>query len=203
LDEIANVPLYQQSKLLSVIQNKAVTRLGATRSTPVDVRLITATNGNMQEMVDTKTFREDLFYRINTISVEIPALRTRPLDIEDLSRFFLQHHGLKYNKPDLKLSASGIKKLIAYPWPGNVRELQHVMEKVVILAGKQHVDAEDIYIDSRKSKGRFLPSFNLEKNEKEIIQNALEHFDGNISLSAKELGINRSTLYEKIRKYDI
>ncbi len=203
LDEIGNLPIELQPKLLSVLQNKETTRLGTVQKIKVDFRLISATNMPLTEMVKEKTFREDLLYRINTVQIEIPPLRKRTADIELLAVYFLNKFAEKYNKSAATLTPGAIEKLTSHSWPGNIRELQHEIEKALILADSLTITEKDILIDTRSQTVKEYSTFNLMDNEKELIKSALETFDGNMSLTAQKLGINRSTLYEKIKKYGL
>lgn len=203
LDEIGNLPVGLQPKLLSVLQNKETTRLGAVQKTKVDFRLISATNMHLAEMVKEKSFREDLLYRINTVQIEIPPLRRRTADIELLASYFLDKFAEKYKKPSAKFTTGAIEKLLRHHWPGNIRELQHEIEKALILANSENITEKDILIDTRSQKTKEYSTFNLMDNEKELIKSALQNFEGNMSLTAQKLGINRSTLYEKIKKYGL
>ncbi len=204
LDEIGNLTQALQVKLLSVIQNKTVTRLGESKPRPVDFRLISATNRSLDEMVSENTFREDLLYRIKTVEIHLPPLRERKEDIPELAMYYLDKYSSKYNKNIIKIMDTSLGKLIRYDWPGNVRELQHLIEKAVILSdGSQLKISDDMLTPTVKVKVEKTKSFNLEENEKEVIENALKAFNGNMSKTAKELGINRSTLYEKIKKYEL
>ncbi|HEX3007716.1 MAG TPA: sigma-54 dependent transcriptional regulator, partial [Bacteroidales bacterium] len=203
LDEIGNLPVELQPKLLSVLQNKEVIRVGGVQWIKVDFRLISATNMPLQEMVKEKSFREDLLYRINTVQIEIPPLRRRTEDIELLSRFYLDKFAEKYAKPQLKLIPGAVAKLTNYSWPGNIRELVHELEKAVILSGSDTITEDDILLTSPSKKLTEYASFSLAENEKELIRSALETFRGNMSVTAQKLGINRSTLYEKIKKYGL
>lgn len=203
-DEIANLPLNLQSKLLTVLQNKTITRLGENVPRSVDFRLITATNQSLDQQVKNENFREDLLYRIKTIEIEISPLRQRKEDIFPLAGYFLSEYSLKYNKEYLKISGQALNKLTRYNWPGNVRELQHTIEKAVILSSGKQLRSSDFHFDTRGiSEERRKRSFNLEENEKNIILNALNTFNWNRSRTSEELGINRSTLYEKIKKYEL
>ena len=203
LDEIGNLPLSLQTKLLSAIQNRKITRLGSNKEIPVDIRLICATNKPLYEMVETGEFREDLLYRINTIQIDIPPLRDRSEDIPLLAEFFLQKYVHKYQKRIIRIGRNGMEKLVKHIWHGNVRELEHSIEKAVILSGRQVLEAGDFQFYSRSDRTAQMQSYNLEENEKKLIGQALRKFNGNISQSAKELGINRSTLYDKMKKYDL
>lgn len=202
LDEIANLSIGMQARLLSVIQNREVTRLGDVRPIPIDVRVISATNRDIRAEVENQNFREDLFYRLNTIIIELPPLRERREDIAFLADIFLDELNHEYSK-GLKFSDSAKKYLDDYSWPGNVRELRHIVEKGVILAGTRFIERADLEYGNRRSNPRGAETLNLAENEKQVILKALQKHDGNISRAARELGINRSTLYEKIGRYEI
>lgn len=201
LDEIANVPLHLQSKLLSVLQNKEVVPLGSNKHISVDVRIITATNMDLNQLVNKGLFREDLYYRINTIRIESPALRDRELDIGLLAGNFLLRYSGKYAKPGLRLSNKALEKLYRHTWPGNIRELQHTMENVVIMSEADTIQAEDIKLSVSSPVEE--SSLNLEIVEKNAIRKALTKYRGNYASIASELGISRTTLYHKIRKYGL
>jgi len=201
LDEIGNVPLHLQSKLLSALQNKEVSPLGSNSPISVDVRIITATNMDLNQLVSKGLFREDLFYRINTIRIESPSLRERDQDIGLLADRFLEKFSVKYRKTGIKLSKKALDKLYRHQWPGNVRELQHTMENVVIMCETDTVQPEDIQLST--SLPRDESSLNLETVEKNTIGKALSKYSGNYASIAAELGISRTTLYHKIRKYGL
>jgi DNA-binding NtrC family response regulator len=203
LNEIGNLSPSLQSKLLSAIQDRKVTRLGSTREIPVDIRLICATNKPLYELAEKGEFREDLLYRINTIQIDMPPLRERQEDIPALAGFFLREFSAKYGKRVSGISRNGMEKLAKYSWPGNIRELQHCMEKAVILSERPRLDPSDFQFYSRPESSPALQSFNLEENEKKLIAQAMRRFAGNISQASRELGINRSTLYDKIKKYGL
>jgi len=204
LDEIGNLPPGLQSKLLSVLQNNEVYQVGSSIPRNIDVRIITATNMPLQKMIEEKSFREDLYYRINAIELEIPPLRNRKEDIPILAEFFLRKYRNQYNRAGLKLSEKAMEQLLSHPWPGNIRELEHAMEKAVILSEKGLISSFSftprIESDSLTSSPA---SLNLEVHEKNVIQQALREQQGNISATAKVLGINRSTLYQKMKKYGL
>ncbi|MFP4023027.1 MAG: sigma-54-dependent transcriptional regulator [Thiohalospira sp.] len=204
LDEIGNLPVELQFKLLTVIQNKEIYRVGSNKPISVDIRLICATNMDLDKMVQENKFRQDLLYRINTIQIELPPLRERTDDIPLLANFFLQKYSEKYQKAPLKFSEQALKKMKEHSWPGNIRELQHTIEKAVILCDNKEIKEEHCWPDGEKKTKVFAPNtFNLDENEKIIIENAIAKHKGNLSAAAKELGINRSTLYKKIEKYGI
>ena len=198
LDEIGNLPMSMQSKLLTVLQERTITRLGSSTAIPVDFRLICATNMPLMQMSGEGMFRQDLLFRINTIVVEVPPLRERTEDIPSLVEFYLRYFADKYSKEIRAVSEKSLQKLINHSWPGNVRELQHAVEKAVILCDGDTLSFEDAYIGKPVTPA----GFNLEEHEKALILKALERNRGNISSTAADLGINRSTLYEKLKKYD-
>jgi len=204
LDEISNLSISLQMKLLTVIQNKSVVRLGENSSRSVDFRLISATNKSLDKMIMENLFREDLLYRLKTVELKLPPLRNRVEDIRALSQFYLEKYTNKYNKNITKILDPILNKLIKYDWPGNIRELQHLIEKAVILSEGSQLKISDFMLTSNvKVKSEKSQTFNLEENEKEVIENALKTFNYNMSKTAKELGINRSTLYEKLKKYEL
>jgi DNA-binding NtrC family response regulator len=204
LDEIGNLPMALQSKLLSAIQNKEIFRIGSNMPIPVDIRLICATNKNLNDMIIEGNFREDLLYRINTIKINLPSLNERSSDIKLLATFFLNKYANKYNKSELKFNQNTINKLLQHSWPGNIRELQHTIEKAVILCDGNIILSSHCWPDGEQINKQFIANtLNLDLNEKIIIEKALQKYKGNISNAAKELGINRSTLYKKMEKYDI
>jgi len=204
LDELGNLPLSLQGKLLSAIQNREVFPVGSSRSIPIDVRIITATNLPLLEMIKEKTFREDLFYRINAIQVNIPPLRKRKEDIPVLADFFLRKYREQYNRTTLRISAKALRSLSQHSWPGNIRELEHTIEKGVILSDTGEMGIEQFFPKSGDLKqGVKIDSLDLEENEKHIIEKALRAESGNIASAARKLGINRSTLYQKMKKYGL
>jgi DNA-binding NtrC family response regulator len=203
LDEIGNLSYALQAKLLSVIQSRQVVRVGDNKPIPVDIRLICATNRNLEQSVLNGEFREDLLYRVNTIHLEVPALRERPEDIPELAEFFLLKYSAKYDKKGLTLSKNAIHKLKEYVWPGNVRELQHAMEKAVILCDGTELQADDFYLRKQEKKSPKLANMSLEDAEKMLIENSIAKNNGNMSAVATELGITRPTLYSKIKKYEL
>lgn len=203
LDEIGNLSLSMQSKLLSVLQNKEICPLGSNKITAVDVRFLCATNKDLEKMITENTFREDLYYRINTVQLKIPPLRDRIEDIPVFIGFFLDFYKAKYAKPRIRVHHNALKALQEYPWPGNIRELQHTVEKAVILSSSDILRATDFFIDRhRLSTDTGHITFNtLEEAERHTILSILERNKGNLSKSAKELKIGRQTLYNKLKKY--
>lgn len=202
MDEIGNLPLAMQSKLLVVLQNRAITPVGSNKVIPVDIRIISATNSNLESEIAEQRFREDLLYRLNTIRIELPPLRERGEDIELLASFFLMNYQKKYKKQGLKLSPQSLKKLSKYHWPGNVRELQHSIEKAIILADTDVLKPDDFSL--RNTDGKQLTKYlTLEEMEKAMIEEALDKFNGNFTQVSEKLGITRQTLYNKVKRYGL
>jgi len=201
LDEIGNLPLSIQSKLLTVLQNRKIYRVGSSKEIPIDVRLICATNNNIEYLIEQGHFREDLFYRINTIQIKSPTLKDRGEDIIELAKFYLDKYADKYNKAKVKISKDARIELLNYTWKGNVRELMHTMEKTIILSDKTDLETADFYLKS--STNNDIRSNKLNDVEKHIIQNVLEKHKGNLTKTAQELDISRTTLYHKLKKYEI
>jgi|WetSurMetagenome_2_1015567.scaffolds.fasta_scaffold16957_3 DNA-binding NtrC family response regulator len=202
LDEIGNLPLNMQSKLLTVLQSRTVVPVGSNLPVPVDIRLICATNCDVEQLLTQQRFREDLLYRINTIWIEVPPLRERGSDIERLAGYFLSLFEKKYRKPTLTISAQAMKKLSDYPWPGNVRELQHTMEKAVILSDSGMLKPED-FVFKTVARNTGSGFFTLEEMEKHMIETAMDKHNGKHTTVADELGISRQTLYNKLKRYDL
>jgi DNA-binding NtrC family response regulator len=202
LDEIGNLSFHLQAKLLSAIENRQISRIGSNQLITTDIRLISATNRNLESMVQTGLFREDLLYRINTIHIEMPPLRERENDIIVLVDFFLKKYSFKYNKPTLKINQQAYDKLQKYSWPGNIRELQHTIEKAVILSESSILKPEDLYLKQTGSMKNIDSANTLEAMEKQMIQQALEKNNGNFTAAAEQLGITRQTLYNKLKKPD-
>lgn len=201
LDEIGNLLLPQQAKLLTALQNREITRLGSNKKIPIDIRLITATNCNLSEMVKQGLFREDLFYRINTIQLEIPPLRNRKDDIPIFVDFFLKKYSSLYGRNGLSIQPQAIEKLQAYHWPGNIRELQHVIEKAVILVEKNIIRQIDLSIQPSKATA-FTELPNLSDLERQAIEMAIRQNDGNLTAAAEQLGVTRQTLYNKLKRFN-
>jgi len=205
LDEIGNISLSQQAKLLTVLQNRQVTPLGSNTSIDIDIRLICATNIEPKLLADEKKFRKDLIYRINTVDIIIPPLRDRGSDIAELSKHFISTYAEKYNKPSYTIESAFISKLKKHHFPGNVRELQYVLERAVIMADDTTLSPEDLVFSSieRTINTPVSTSMNLDEIEKNAILTVLEKHKGNVSKSAKELGITRAALYRRLEKYEL
>lgn len=200
LDEIGNLSFQMQSKLLAALQNRMITRIGSNDAVQVDIRLICATNRNLDKMVKEGLFREDLLYRINTIQIEIPPLRNRENDIIELADFFLKKFVNKYGKSELRINNQSYDKLMRYNWPGNIRELQNTIEKAVILCDSKVIKPEDLYlrpIQGIEEGDKIIP---LEEIEVRMINLAVEKNNGNLTAAAEQLGITRQTLYNKFKK---
>ncbi|HYW95569.1 MAG TPA: sigma 54-interacting transcriptional regulator, partial [Bacteroidales bacterium] len=193
-----------QVKLLSVLQNREVTRLGSTKPLKIDIRLISATNQPLADMIQNGDFREDLFYRLNTITLELPPLRERPEDIDEFATHFTKNYAGKYHRNIQSPDVQVLKKLRSYHWPGNVRELHHAIEKAVILCDGNTLNPGDFnFIFADKSVMAPLQPLTLEELEKKAIAEAIKRNLGNLSDTADELGISRPTLYRKMQKYGV
>ncbi len=200
LDEIGNLSLPTQAKLLTAIQSKSVVRVGSNKSINVDIRLICATNSNLEQMVADGLFREDLLYRINTIHIEVPPLRDRSGDILILTDFFLKKFANKYDKPGLRINSMAQEKLEAYSWPGNIRELQHTIERAVILSEENILKPADFLLQSKTLQSIVDGPKTLDEMELQMITKALEDHEGNYSAAADQLGVSRQTLYNKMKR---
>lgn len=202
LDEIGNLSLRSQAKLLSVLQNRHIVRVGSNKQVKVDIRLICATNCNLARMVAEGGFREDLFYRINTIMIEVPPLRDRVDDIPILANHFLKMHGERYGRREMKFNTHALEKLSNHDWPGNIRELQHAVEKAVIMSDSPVLKPSD-FTFSQKQKSRDFGEMTLEEMEKNLISESLQRHRYNLSIVSARLGITRQTLYNKLKKYGL
>lgn len=205
LDEIGNLSLPLQAKLLSVLQNRTVTRLGESKERKIDVRLITATNMPLNEMVEKGTFRQDLLFRINTVELILPPLRERGNDILLLADYFLQTFNGKYHKNIKNIDSKAAQVLLSYPWPGNVRELQHVVERAVIMTDGTVISENDLQLSPQKfgSKNILPTDMPLDEMEKMMVSKAIDKHKGNISKAAAELGLTRAALYRRIEKFGL
>ncbi len=207
LDEIGNISLQQQAKLLSVLQNRRVTRLGANESVPLDIRLLCATNVPLTELANENRFRKDLIYRINTVELTVPPLRRRPTDIPLLAQHYAAVYAGKYGKPPVVFSPAALLKLQQYAFPGNVRELQYTIERAVIMAETALLDAADLLfspLEAPDGAPDALPAdLNLSAVERSTILRVIELHGGNVSRAAKALGLTRTALYRRLHKYDL
>jgi len=207
LDEIGNLSMPLQAKLLTVLQNRRVSRVGANKETQIDIRLICATNMPLYDMVKENRFRQDLLYRINTIEIEIPSLHERLEDIPLLANHFLKHYAAKYGKGVSKISDGAMARMNKHPWPGNIRELQHALERAIILSNSNVLQPEDFNLTASTSRENDHPlsldQYNLEEVEKLLIRKVLKKYNGNITQAASELGLTRSSLYRRLEKYGL
>lgn len=204
LDEIGNLSYSLQAKLLTALQRRSIVRVGGSTQIPVDVRLVCATNRNLQQMVNDGEFREDLLYRINTIHLKLPALRQRKADIVPLANRFLRQYGDIYNKTNLRFSDEAEKKLTSLTWYGNIRELQHAIEKAVILSDGGMIAADDIDGGNQTRREKPLEEVQtLDEMESRMIEKTIKECEGNLSVVAARLGISRQTLYNKIKRYGL
>jgi len=206
LDEIGNITLQQQAKLLSVLQNRQVIRLGTNQPIPVDIRLICATNVPFHELANETRFRKDLIYRINTVEITLPPLRSRKEDIMMLAKHFARQYAVKYRKHAIELDRSAIEKLSQYPFPGNVRELQYTMERAIIMSDSEVLSEKDLLfspLEASVAPEIEQDDFKLSTIEKNTILRVIEKHNGNITKAARELGLTRTALYRRLSKYDI
>ena len=203
LDEIGNLSMSLQSKLLSVLQSRTVTRVGANQPQEVDIRLICATNMPLHQMVKEGKFRQDLLYRINTVEINIPPLCDRIDDIPLLANHFLQHYAKKYHKDVVNIAPEAMGKLKKYAWPGNVRELQHALERAVIMADSNTLQESDFLFSRKGQESTAADTLNLDEVEKSAVVKAIQLHGGNISKAAEELGLTRASLYRRMEKYGL
>ncbi len=204
LDEIANVPSSQQAKLLRVLETGELERVGSSKTRTVDVRVLSATNSDLAQEVADGRFRQDLLYRLNTITLHLPPLRDRREDIPLLAHSFLERHAQRYRKSLRGFAETAIKALMAHPWPGNVRELDHAVERSVLMSTADEVRAPDLGLQEAGNDG--LPVFEdmtLDEIEKLVIQKALTRHEGNVKQAAHTLGLSRSALYRRLERYEL
>ena len=206
LDEIGNLPLHLQPKLLAALEQRRVVPVGSNRAVPIDVRVVAATNMPPDQLADEKRFRQDLLFRLNTIEIEIPPLRERRNDIPLLLEHYLGIYGRKYDRPTKRLPGDVLEALVQHDWPGNVRALRHAAERAVIMADGEAYRAEDFPLTTRPAQTSVAvvePGLNLERVEKQMIERALRNHHFNISLAAAELGLSRGALYRRMEKHGL
>jgi len=203
LDEIGNVPFALQAKLLRVLQTGDVERVGSSKARHIDVRVISATNAQLNEEVAQGRFREDLLFRINTIELHLPPLRERREDIPPLAMHFLRRHASRYRKQLTAFDAGAMQMLLSHPWPGNIRELDHAVERAVLLAQTDQIRIHDLALRGSTSAAPRLEDLTLEEVERLLIQKALSRYEGNVSRAAQALGLSRSALYRRIAAYGL
>ncbi len=203
LDEIGNVPIRQQAKLLRAIESGEIERVGSSRSKKVDVRLISATNTDLKGACDTGQFREDLLFRLNTVEIHLPALRERREDIPPLALHFLSQYASRYRRPVKGVEPTAFQSLLQYTWPGNVRELEHTMERAVLMCRTEQIQVGDLGLGSQRAQAQNLEELSLETVESILIRKALQRFQGNVSQAAEALGLSRGALYRRMEKYGL
>ena len=203
LDEIANVPIKQQAKLLRVLESGEMERVGSSKTRKVDVRVLSATNANLHEEVNAGRFRADLLFRLNTIEIHLPSLRDRKEDVPLLATHFLREYAQKYRKPVVKFEPNALQAILSYDWPGNVRELDHAIERAVLMATGEAVQATDLGLHARESTGPRVDEMSLEEVESLLVRKALAKHGGNVSHAAESLGLSRGALYRRIEKYGL
>jgi DNA-binding NtrC family response regulator len=203
LDEIANVPMPQQAKLLRVLETGEIQRVGSSKTRHVDVRVLSATNADIDKAVAEGQFREDLLYRLNTVEIRLPALRDRREDISVLAAHFLRKEAEHYGKDITGFDAEAIDALMGHPWPGNVRELEHVVERAVLLARDDQIHADELRLRPPPETDGRLDKMTLDDAERLLIKKALARFDGNVSRAAEALGLSRSALYRRLQRYGL
>ncbi len=204
LDELANIPLAQQAKLLRVLEESKFEAVGSSKSLTADVRIISATNSDLSAAINDKTFRQDLFYRLNTIELRVPSLAERIEDIQPLAEYFLQTFSIKYHMPCPELSEQAINKLCQYHWPGNIRELSHLMERVLFTSKKSVINEKDLLLTEPQNQAGLLNNSKLTMDEVEqhALLSRLEYYHGNATETAKSLGLSRSGFYRRLSKYE-
>ncbi len=200
LDEIGEMPYHLQAKLLRALQEKEIRRLGSQKSVKIDVRVISATNANLQEKINNGEFREDLYYRLNTIPLQIPPLRERKEEILQIADTILQQVCTKYELPPKTFDEDAKEQLLAYEWPGNIRELISVVERAAILSDGDAITPQDLFLESRGVKQK---TNTIEEMEKELITQVLDSNGGDIEASAKTLGMSKTVLNKKIKHYNL
>jgi DNA-binding NtrC family response regulator len=203
LDEIGNVPLRQQAKLLRVLEGGEIERVGSSRAVRVDVRVVSATNTDLRAACASGQFREDLLFRLNTVEIHVPALRERREDIPALAVHFLTRYGSRYRRPIQGFEASALQLLMQYSWPGNVRELEHTLERAVLMCRGNEIQRADLGLDMLRPQSQNLEELSLESVEAILIRKALQRFQGNVSQAAEILGLSRGALYRRMEKYGL
>jgi DNA-binding NtrC family response regulator len=202
LDEIANIPVAQQARLLRVLEDGEFERLGSSRTQQVDVRVLAATNANIDAEIEAGKFRADLLYRLNTIHIRLPPLRDRGDDIIRLAQSFLVRHAGRHRRPVEGFADAALSALRHYPWPGNVRELSHVVERAVLMAPGRMLSAADLHL-APANAGSDRKPMTLDAIEHEAIRAALARHSGNVVAAADELGMSRSALYRRMEKFGL
>jgi DNA-binding NtrC family response regulator len=203
LDEIGNVAMRQQAKLLRVIETGEMERVGSSRSKKVDVRVLSATNADLAAACQAGQFREDLLFRLNTVEIHLPPLRERREDIPVLSMHFLSHYASRYRRKIHGLDAAALQALLQYSWPGNIRELEHTLERAVLMCRTEQIQPADLGLSVQRPQAQNLEELSLESVETILIRKALQRFQGNVSQAAEALGLSRGALYRRMEKYGL
>ena len=203
LDEIGNVPMRQQAKLLRVLETGEIERVGSSRTKKVNVRVISATNSNLSEAIAGGLFREDLLFRLNTVEIHLPALRERREDIPALAAHFLARYAQRYRVQVSGFAPAAIQTMMQYAWPGNVRELEHTLERAVLMARGEEVQVSDLGLNLQRPQGQNLEELSIEEVEGILVRKALQRFHGNVSQAAEALGLSRGALYRRMERYGL
>ncbi|MCF2858331.1 sigma-54 dependent transcriptional regulator [Pseudoalteromonas sp. SMS1] len=203
LDEVGCLPIALQAKLLRVLESGEYEEVGGSATLTSNARIISATNADLNKLIEQGTFRRDLLFRLNTLVIELPPLRARLSELPEFAAFFVASHTKKYGLTALTLSEQACNKLLAYHWPGNIRELSHVLERAVIMADANTIDAHDIVLDNHGEESGALPLMSLEEAEQKLIAKAISHFDGHVVKAGEFLGLSKSAIYRRIEKYNI
>ena len=203
LDEIGNVPMRQQAKLLRVIETGEVERVGSSRTKKVNVRVISATNSDLAAAIAAGQFREDLLFRLNTVEIHLPGLRERREDIPALAAYFLARYAQRYRVPVRGFAPAAMQTMMQYAWPGNVRELEHTLERAVLMAQGEDVQVSDLGLNLQRPQGQNLEELSIEEVESILVRKALQRFHGNVSQAAEALGLSRGALYRRMERYGL
>jgi DNA-binding NtrC family response regulator len=203
LDEIGNVPVRQQAKLLRVIESGELERVGSSRSKKVDVRVISATNADLEASAQTGEFREDLLFRLNTVEIHLPPLRERREDVPVLAMHFLSQYASRYRRQIKDFDPVALQIMTQYAWPGNVREVEHTVERAVLMCRSDQIQPGDLGLGAQRAQSQNLEELSLEAVESILIRKALQRFQGNISQAAEALGLSRGALYRRMEKYGL
>jgi DNA-binding NtrC family response regulator len=203
LDEIANVPLRQQAKLLRVLETGELERVGSSQTRRVDVRILSATNAQLEEEAKAGNFREDLLFRLNTVEIHLPALRDRREDIPLLAAHFLNRNRARYRKQVKGFSPAAMRQMMQYPWPGNVRELEHAVERAVLLCRGEEIEPANLAVTAAKASSQSFENMSIDEVEAMLIRKVTRRYDGNISQAAEALGLSRAALYRRLEKYGL
>jgi DNA-binding NtrC family response regulator len=203
LDEIGNVPLRQQAKLLRVLESGEIERVGSSRSRRVNVRVLSATNSDLSAACASGQFREDLLFRLNTVEIHLPALRERREDIPALAAHFLARYAARYRRPVQGFDSAALQTLLQYSWPGNVRELEHTIERAVLMCRTEEIQAADLALNTQRASSQGLEDLSLEAVEAMLVRKALQRYQGNVSQTAEALGLSRGALYRRMEKYGL